>query len=78
MALTMAGVGVGGGEVRVGGKGNTTSCVYCGLRYTASWVWDWSVGKEKADVKDLLSHNLTKLLELDQLPRSYKAGLDIV
>lgn len=34
------------------------------------------MGKEKADVKDLLSHNLTKLLELDQLPRFYKAGLE--
>lgn len=71
MALTMdGGRGVGGGS--------TTSRVYCGLHCTASWVWVWSVGKEKADVKDLLSHNLTKLLELDQLPRFYKAGLDIV
>lgn len=69
MALTMDG-GSGSGE-------EAPLRVYCGLHCTASWVWVWSVGKEKAEVKDLLSHNLTKLLELDQLPRFYEAGLDI-
>lgn len=73
----MGRTGLGAGEEGKKGSlllGSTVTC-----QHADSWSLGWPVAREKVSPEDLLSPNLRKYIELDQLPRKprfLRAGLD--